>query len=78
MKNNKKKDSQKFEDAFKRLKEIVFLIEKSDNNIEDLVGLVEEGMQLSKLCQKKLKVVQDKVNIINDKYKIDWEWNLEY
>ena len=78
MKNNKKKDSQKFEDAFKRLKEIVFLIEKSDNNIEDLVGLVEEGMQLSKLCLKKLKVVQDKVNIINDKYKIDWEWNLEY
>ena len=71
MKNNKKKDSQKFEDAFKRLKEVVLLIEKSDDNIEDLVGLVEEGMQLSKLCQKKLEVVQSKINVINDKYKID-------
>ena len=71
MKNNKKKDSQKFEDAFKRLKEVVLLIEKSDDNIEDLVGLVEEGMQLSKLCQKKLEVVQTKINVINDKYKID-------
>jgi len=71
LKNNKKKDSQKFEDAFKRLKEVVLLIEKSDDNIEDLVGLVEEGMQLSKLCQKKLEVVQTKINVINDKYKID-------
>ena len=71
MKNNKKKDSQKFEEAFNRLKEIVSLIEKSDDNIEDLVELVEEGMQLSKLCQNKLKVVQGKINVINDKYEVD-------
>ena len=71
MKNNKKKDSQKFEEAFNRLKEVVSLIEKSDDNIEDLVELVEEGMQLSKLCQYKLKVVQSKINVINDKYKVD-------
>ena len=71
MKNNKKKDSQKFEEAFNRLKEVVSLIEKSDDNIEDLVELVEEGMQLSKLCQDKLEVVQSKINIINDKYKVD-------
>ena len=71
MKNNKKKDSQKFEEAFNRLKEVVSLIENSDDNIEDLVKLVEEGMQLSKLCQEKLKVVQSKINVINDKYKAD-------
>ena len=71
MKNNKKKDSQKFEEAFNRLKEVVSLIENSDDNIEDLVKLVEEGMQLSKLCQEKLKVVQGKINVINDKYKAD-------
>ena len=71
MKNNNKKDSQKFEEAFNRLKEVVSLIENSDDNIEDLVKLVEEGMQLSKLCQEKLKVVQGKINVINDKYKAD-------
>tara|TARA_B100001029_G_scaffold21427_1_gene14324 strand:- start:37 stop:258 length:222 start_codon:yes stop_codon:yes gene_type:complete len=71
LKNNNKKDSQKFEEAFNRLKEVVSLIENSDDNIEDLVKLVEEGMQLSKLCQEKLKVVQGKINVINDKYKAD-------
>ena len=68
MKSNNKKDSQKFEDAFNRLKEVIALIEKSDNNLEDLVDLVEEGMKLSKLCQSKLKAVQNKINIINNKY----------
>ena len=50
---------------------MVSLIENSDDNIEDLVKLVEEGMQLSKLCQEKLKVVQSKINVINNKYKAD-------
>ena len=71
MKNNKNKDSQNFEDAFKRLKEVVSLIEKPDNNLEDLVELVEEGMKLSKFCQQKLETVQSKINIINDKYKAE-------
>ena len=71
MKNNKKKDSQKFEDAFNRLKEIVSLIENSDNSLEDLVSLVEEGMELSELCREKLEVVQDKIDIINKKYNKD-------
>ena len=71
MKNNKNKDSQKFEDAFKRLKEVVSLIEESDDNLEDLVELVEEGMKLSKFCQQKLETVQSKINIINNKYKTE-------
>ena len=68
MKNNKNKDSQRFEDAFERLREVVSLIEESDNNLEDLVELVEEGMKLSKFCQNKLAAVQEKINIINDKH----------
>jgi len=71
LKNNKNKDSQKFEDAFKRLKEVVSLIEESDDNLEDLVELVEEGMKLSKFCQQKLETVQSKINIINNKYKTE-------
>ena len=71
MKDNNKKDSQKFEDAFSRLKEVVSLIEKSDDNLEDLVDLVEEGMKLSKLCEEKLNIIQDKIMIINNKYSKD-------
>jgi len=71
LKNNKKKESQKFEEAFDRLKEVITLIEKPNNNLENLVDLVEEGMNLSNLCEQKLKVVQDKINIISDKYSKD-------
>ena len=64
-KNNDKKEKQSFEKAFERLKEIVLLIEKTDNKLEDMVDLVEEGMELSKLCELKLKNVQERINIIN-------------
>ena len=57
-----------FEEAFERLKEIVLLIEKTDNKLEDMVELVEEGVELSKLCELKLKSVQDRINIINTEY----------
>ena len=66
-KNNDKKEKQSFEKAFERLKEIVLLIEKTDNKLEDMVDLVEEGMELSKLCELKLKNVQERINIINSK-----------
>ena len=71
MKNNNKKESQKFEEAFDRLKEVIALIERPNNNLENLVDLVEEGMKLSKLCEQKLKAVQDKINVISDKYSKD-------
>ena len=66
MKNsNKDKESQSFEKAFNRLREIVALIESPDNNLESMVELVEEGVELSKLCEEKLKNVQDRINIIS-------------
>tara|TARA_Y100000996_G_scaffold232556_1_gene183013 strand:- start:2941 stop:3150 length:210 start_codon:yes stop_codon:yes gene_type:complete len=61
------KEQKSFEQAFERLEEIVSLIEKTNNNLEDMVALVEEGMELSKYCEFKLKDVQDRINIINDK-----------
>ena len=66
MKNrNKNKESQSFEEAFERLKEIVTLIENPDNNLESMIELVEEGVALSKLCEEKLSNVQDRINIIS-------------
>lgn len=66
MKKDNDKQKQSFEEAFERLKEIVYLIEQPDNKLEDMVSLVEEGMELSKFCEKKLKSVQDRINIMND------------
>lgn len=66
MKNSSKnRESQSFEEAFDRLKEIVSLIEKPDNNLESMIELVEEGVALSKICEEKLKSVQDRINIIS-------------
>ena len=66
MKNSSKnRESQSFEEAFDRLKEIVSLIENPDNNLESMIELVEEGVALSRICEEKLKNVQDRINIIS-------------
>ncbi len=68
MKKNKTDKKQTFEDAFKELKAIVDKIEKTENNLEDMVDLIEKGMSLSKYCQDKIDNVHDKIEIIKDKY----------
>ena len=68
MKKNKTDKKQTFEDAFKELKAIVDKIEKTENNLEDMVDLIEKGMSLSKYCQDKIDNVYDKIEIIKDKY----------
>ena len=37
---------------------------------QQLIDLVEEGMKLSKLCEEKLNIIQDKIMIINNSYLI--------
>jgi exodeoxyribonuclease VII small subunit len=56
------KDS--FEDALKRLDEIVQEMEKGEIGIEDALKLFEEGTGLSKLCAKKLSTVEKRVEIL--------------
>ena len=68
MKKNKTDKKQTFEDAFKELKAIVDKIEKTENNLEDMVALIEKGMSLSKYCQDKIDNVHDKIEIIKNKY----------
>tara|TARA_B100002051_G_C16571672_1_gene552917 strand:+ start:658 stop:879 length:222 start_codon:yes stop_codon:yes gene_type:complete len=63
--SSKNRESQSFEEAFDRLKEIVSLIENPDNNLESMIELVEEGVALSRICEEKLKNVQDRINIIS-------------
>ncbi len=54
-------DKLTFEQAMKRLEEIVKLLEDSSTSLDTSVELFQEGIQLSKYCSDKLNDVEDKV-----------------
>ena len=53
-----------FEQAIKRLEEIVDLLENNETSLDDSVELFQEGVQLSQQCSKKLGNVENKVSKI--------------
>ena len=68
---------QTFETAIKQLEDIVEKLEAGDVDLENYVSLYEQGMQLKKFCEQKLKEVELKINkikiengkIIKEKFK---------
>jgi exodeoxyribonuclease VII small subunit len=50
-----------FEDAVKRLSEIVQTLERGDLPLEESLRLFEEGVRLSRVSQEKLDAAQKKV-----------------
>ncbi|MFC1823673.1 exodeoxyribonuclease VII small subunit [Thermodesulfobacteriota bacterium] len=54
----------KFEEAMKRLEDIVKNLEKGDLPLEDSIGSFEEGMKLINLCSKRLEEAEQKVNML--------------
>lgn len=58
------KKSMKFEDAIKRLEEIVEKIGNRDIPLEESMKLFEEGMELSAMCNGKLDEAERKINIL--------------
>ena len=57
----------KFEEALEKLAEINEKLESDEISLEDSVKLFKEGLELSKLCQKKL----DKAKLEIEKIEID-------
>jgi exodeoxyribonuclease VII small subunit len=55
---------QKFENQLKRLEEIVTRLETKEAELDDSLGLFEEGIQLARSCQKKLQDAKKKVEIL--------------
>ena len=53
-----------FEQAIKRLEEIVNLLENNQTSLDESVELFQEGVQLSQYCSKKLGHVENKVSKI--------------
>lgn len=55
---------QRFEEAMKRLEDIVESIEKGDLTLEESLKSFEEGMGLFRFCSKKLEEAEQKVTIL--------------
>jgi exodeoxyribonuclease VII small subunit len=55
-----------FEAALKRLEEIVGLLEKGNTDLDNSLKLFEEGVELVKFCDLKLKDVETKTAKILD------------
>ena len=54
----------KFEQAMKRLEEIVQNLEAGDLPLEDSLKAFEEGMKLLKFCSNKLEEAEQKVTLL--------------
>jgi len=63
-----------FEDYLKKLEDIVKKLEEGDLSLDDSVKLYEEGMDISKICLKKLDNTKQKIEELvikgEDKYSI--------
>ena len=62
---NEKIDNITFEEALKRLEEIVHLLESGDSPLDKSLELYEEAVSLVKVCNSKLDAAQQKVTMLN-------------
>ena len=62
MKKNNKELS--FEESLKKLEDIVEHLESGDIDLEKSVELYEQGMNLKKICEEKLKKVENQIKKI--------------
>jgi len=65
-------DEMTFEEAMKKLEEIVEKLEEGDVPLEKAINYYQEGMTLSKICSDKLNEVQEKVvKIVNEQGQLE-------
>ena len=58
------KESKNFEEALKRLEEIVGELEEGETPLEETLALFEEGVKLSKFCRNKLDEAEKRVDLL--------------
>lgn len=63
---SEQKDELTFEEAIKSLEKIVEKLEEGEVPLEKALAYYQEGMKLSKICNDKLKHVQDQMASIVD------------
>ncbi|MGJ7921303.1 exodeoxyribonuclease VII small subunit [Neobacillus sp. LXY-4] len=59
-----KQQSQSFEDAMEKLEYLVEKLEEGDVPLEEAISIYKEGMELSKFCHDKLKLVEEQLTQI--------------
>ncbi len=57
-------ENMKFEEAVKRLGEVVRALENGDVPLDESIALFEEGMKLSKQCTELLEQAEQKVRFL--------------
>lgn len=62
-----------FEEALKRIEEIVAILENEEVSLETSVALYKEGLQLSAGCQEKLATAEGEVVLLMEGVKSSWE-----
>lgn len=63
-----------YEEAMKRLDEIIDLLENNKASLDESIALYQEGVELANYCDKKLKSVEDKVTKIYENNQVkDYE-----
>lgn len=60
-----------YEEAIKRLEEIVEMLEKNEVALDESIALFQEGIELSQFCNKKLENIQTKVAQIYENGKLN-------
>ena len=69
----KKTKEKSFEDLFKRLEEILELLESEKCTLDDTIRLYEEGLTLAKLCSEILNKAELKISEISKSIKGETE-----
>lgn len=63
----RKKSATLFEDSLKDLEEIVEQLEQGDISLEESLKSFEQGVKLTRTCQKALQEAEQKVQILLEK-----------
>jgi len=61
---SKSMPTQKFEDALKRLEEIINNLEQGEVPLEETVKMFQEGITLAKICKDKLQSAEKEIQKI--------------
>jgi exodeoxyribonuclease VII small subunit len=59
-------DKMSFEEAMIELESIVSKLDSGDGSLDDSILLFQKGVELSKLCSKRLDEIEKRVKILTD------------
>jgi exodeoxyribonuclease VII small subunit len=66
MEETKKEDKQSLEMMFQQLDVIVTRMEGEDLNLDESFSLYQKGMQMLKLCNERLDLVEKQVQVLDE------------